>query len=302
MDIQNPLQELEAAVPCLLAEAQILELSGADACTFAHSQFSSDVHHLNIGDWQWSAWLDSNGRVRNLFALLKAGEDHLLAWLPRGQAASMSTALMPFVFRSKVRLQLLLDYGLFEADVAEYSTIPNSTESWALDLPGSESRRTVVIRKACAESIDIDRHQHWIREDIATGLPWISEQNSAEFTSQALGLERLGAVSLKKGCYPGQEIVARLHYRGGNKRGCMRLHVDTKDVPMPGTEIKIESTPPSTGRVLYAVRKETGCEALAVLPLNVAQHVPLTIESGASVKLLTLANHSSDPSHGTHLA
>lgn len=290
--IETPLKESLTAVPYPLAEAQILELSGTDACAFAHSQFTSDVIQLNNGEWQWSAWLDAVGRVRSLFALLRADDDHLLAWLPRGQAASMAVALLPFVFRSKVRIQPAEDYGLFEMEESGNLTAPNSADEWTIDLPGGHSRRTARLKRDPALLVDVARHEAWAREDIAAGLPWISAENSGEFTPHALGLDRLDAISLKKGCYPGQEIVARLHYRGGNKRECVRLQIDTEDVPMPGTEIRIETTPPGTGRILYAIRSEPGCcEALSVLPLNRTEGIPLSLLSGIRVTPLTPINH-----------
>ncbi len=289
LSLGNPFQELDTAVAYPLAEAQMLELLGADARAFAQSQFTSDVTQLVNGKSQWSAWLDANGRVRYLFALLQVSEDQLFAWLPRGQATNMAAALHPFVFRSKVRIQPLTDFSLFGLGESGHAPTSNSTEQWSLDLPGTHPRQVILTRREAASNFDERGFDAWTREDITCGLAWIPEQVSGRYTPSALGLERLEAVSLNKGCYPGQEIVARLHYRGGNKRGCMRIHVETEEIPIPGTEVMIESVPPSGGSILYAARAEsTGCEALAVLPLDIPESAALLLSTGARIKRLPI--------------
>jgi tRNA-modifying protein YgfZ len=295
--------EFQTLVSTLLAPAQVLELSGADARAFAQSQFTSDVNVLTTGDWQWSAWLGANGRVRTLFALLLAEDDRLLAWMPRGNSAEFAVWLKPFVFRSKVQIQALSGYSLLALEDHEPTARPNNVATWTLEMPGNPARRAVISNEASESQMNSGHHAEWQLEDIATGLPWISSEVAGEFTPQSLGLERLDAVSLKKGCYPGQEIVARLHYRGGNKRECVRLLVDSGIAPTAGSEIRIDTVPPSTGRVLYSIPVSArACEALAVLPQEVPQNTRLWLESGATLKQLTLKPGGLGRQYGTSLA
>ena len=276
-------------MPHPLAPAQILELSGIDARAFAHAQFTSDVMILSAGQWQWSAWLDPKGRVRSLFALLWTDDARLLAWLPRGDANTMATRLSTFVFRSKVRIQPLADYSLFALPTDGSSPTGNLAGTWILDLPGDTPRRAAIINTRIDTPIDPDRLEAWIRDDIAARLPWIPSEVAEEFTAQALGLDRLGAISFDKGCYPGQEIVARLHYRGGNKRECMRVTIQTCEPPKAGERIEIDATPAANGRILYAAQPQAGiCKALAVLPLDLPQNIRMRLESGAVVDLSPL--------------
>lgn len=281
--------ELEITSPCPLGPAQILHLSGIDARAFAHAQFTSDVNQLSNGAWQWSAWLDAKGRVRNVFALLQLDNEGFLAWLPRGQSALMAEALQAFVFRSKVKLLPLVDYHLLGDTSPTSDGACNSAETWSIELPGIQGRRAAIICKGSSKASEPGLTDTWIREDIACGLPWICAENAGQFTAHALGLDRLHAISLSKGCYPGQEIVARLHYRGGNKRECARLQIETATLPTPATEIQIESSPPSVGHLLYAAHSDSEhCEALAVLPVNSDQSLRLTLPSGARINRLEI--------------
>ncbi len=271
-------------MPQLLAQAQILELSGADARALAQAQFTSNVDALSDGQWQWSAWLDPSGRVRNFFALYQAGDERLLIWLPRGDAAVMGARLSTFLFRSKVRIQSLAGYSLLALPTDDSLAAGNLAGAWLLDLPGDMPRRAAIVDTSVNAQIDTDRLAAWTREDIVAQLPWIVSETAEEFTPQALGLERLDAISFDKGCYPGQEIVARLHYRGGNKRECMRVRTQSCEPPGPGERIEIDTTPAAYGRILYAAPPHGGfCEALAVLPLGVPENIRMTLESGVAV-------------------
>jgi len=194
----------------------LLTLEGPDALAFAHAQFTSNVAALEPGKWQWSAWLDARGRVQFLFHLARAGEQALVALLRGGDAATMAKRLGPFRFRSRVTLSAHpavpvgggkdLPAFRFEAEGGSH-TFGLGDRSLVLPDPGSTATG-------------------WRLEAIRRGEPWLPEPFLGSFLPPALGLHRLGALSLDKGCYPGQEIVARLHYHGGHKHALahLRLH------------------------------------------------------------------------------
>src|SRR6185312_5176981 len=160
--------------------SQVLELTGADAATFAHAQFSSDVLALADGQWQWSAWLSPQGRVRAFSRLLRTNASHLTLTLRGGDAEWLRAELSRFVFRAKVQMGA---------------------------AHGGASQTTAL-------------------EDIRAGIPEIGVELRDQLLPQWIGLDRLGAVSVRKGCYPGQEIMARLHFKGGNKRSLYRIGCD----------------------------------------------------------------------------
>ena len=282
-------------VPIPLATAEIVELSGNDAIVFAQSQFSSDVALLTPGHYQWSAWLSAQGRVRHLFALLRPDPDRLLAWLPRGSASDMRAALSRFVMRAKVSMRVVPDLVVHdgEAESTTSGVLTPTGSGWLLELPGP-TPRTVLLAAAPTMPAPDSRHlTEWQRADIDAGLPWIGAEVADLFTPQALGIERLGAISHAKGCYPGQEIVARLHYRGGNKRGCFRVSIDRPEPPEPGASIVSASGGSTLGTVLYAVRSDAlRSRGLAVLPIQESDHVELALESGERLEILGPAAES----------
>lgn len=269
-----------------LAPAELVEISGADALAFANSQFSSDVNELAVGQWQWSAWLDPQGRVRSFFLLLRPAQDQLLAWLGPGDANEMRKQLALYVLRSKVNLVVPADWTAYAVPPAAVADKSISTDNggWSITLSGS--RRLLLAPTIHADAPDNRAHvQQWCAADIAAGLPWLAPALSGQFNATALGLARLDATSLRKGCYPGQEIVARLHYRGGNKRHVWQGRVDSPTPPEPGTRIISSDDPARSGQLLYAAATGTGwCEALMLLPEPVDTNCPLHTETGAAVQ------------------
>lgn len=254
-----------------LPESPMLTLKGRDAVGFAHGQFTSDVRALDDGAWQWSAWLDAQGRVRNVFALLRENAEALRLWLPRGSASRMAAELRRFVLRAKVGIEVELNSAICRVDAAN-PDMPSRDGGWSIRLPG-DAHRHIVIGPADSSSQpdpDMGATAAWVRADIDAGLPWIDEANSACFTPMALGLQHLKALGFDKGCYPGQEIVARLHYRGGNKRGChIVASTGPASLPAPGARLAAVDAARGPGQVLYAAPDlERGFRALAVLDLE----------------------------------
>jgi folate-binding protein YgfZ len=259
-------------MPALLGPAELLMLTGVDAQSFAHTQFTSDVRSLAVGRWQWSAWLDAQGRVRHFFALLHIAPSSLVAWLPLGGAGLMHAALSRFILRAKVKLEVRIG-SLHALDATERPVVTDARAvaghdgGYAIVQPGTPDRMAWF-----APSHDgvptVEPLRRWRLADVEAGLPFLIPELSGEFVPQALELERLDAIRFDKGCYPGQEIAARLHFRGGNKRGLRRLQVMGKTPPSPGAGIVDASRQP-IGRVLHAASTGDGTNiALAVVALD----------------------------------
>lgn len=290
--VEQTLIEVAPEVPKLLSKAEIVEISGPDTVSFSHAQFCNDVQALVDFQWQLGAWLDAQGRARFVFMLLRVQPDRLLAWLPRGNAQTFASELQRFVFRAKVRIRALSGFHLLMGESLELSDnrVTAIQDGWEFTLPGPSPRTARLCVDTPGLTFDELALEEWNQADVAVGLPWLEESLGGQFTPQALGLDRLGATSVDKGCYPGQEIVARLHFRGGNKRACWRIHGDSGTAPKPGHSLIESSTGLTVGTVLYAATLQpTGFKALAVLPNSLQSGAGLQLEREPGVRLALIS-------------
>lgn len=241
----------------------VLAMTGRDAQAFAQAQFMNDVAALGDGQWQWSGWLTPKGRVIALFALLRLDAQTLWLLLPDGNAAALAEQLRRYVFRSKVSLDIRDDLhvgGCFSPPAqAAAASMAHAGDRIELDLSGDADPRQLWIdtQPAATDAEDLAR---WLASDLRHGLPHLPMDQTGQWTPQQLSLERLRAFSIKKGCYPGQEIVARTHFLGQAKRGLALLDTDT--ALAAGAEVG------DGARALGTVVSSVGTLALAVLPLE----------------------------------
>jgi folate-binding protein YgfZ len=235
-------------------EVHCLLIEGADARRFAQAQFSGDIGSLAEGRWQWNAWLDAQGRVQALMQLARLGDDRLLALLRGGDAEAMRAGLVRYLLRSKATVTPCVFSGHAGDALPMGSVDADAHEGIALGY-GDRSLRL----KAPVSDADPEASNAWRLADIRAGWPTLPA-GEAQFLPPALGLERLGAVSFDKGCYPGQEIAARLHYRGGHK-SCL-YHVRGPVPLMAGASAQAEGAGPV--RVLDCAMADDAAEALVV--------------------------------------
>jgi folate-binding protein YgfZ len=253
-----------------LAGWHLLEVAGIDAGAFLQAQSMNDVRALEHGRWQWNGWLNPKGRVIALFALIALDERRYWLLAPDVPAADLAARLQRFVFRSKltivVRESCRVDGQFAATGNAQGSRIHHSigidAEDVELDFGASGGPRTIRIRSCNRANHQIPDaalqpdHICWNAFDLAHGLPHLSASQSEAWTPQMLSLDRLNAYSLKKGCYPGQEIVARTHYLGQAKRGLVRIK---------GTALQVGAEIHAAERLLGTVVSCMDEEALAVL-------------------------------------
>ena len=225
-------QQAGAQAAFALPDHTVIELHGPDATGFAQAQFMSDVAALPCGHWHWSGWLTPKGRVVAVFAVLKLADERLWLLLPDAPPTPLADALRRFVFRSKVTIAVRDDLhvqGTFAAaESASGSAIAGDADGDAaieLDFSAAGGERSVIIGREAAASSDPDVAR-WTAFDLAHGLPRLDAAQAGHWTPQQLSLERLRAFSIKKGCYPGQEIVARTHFLGKAKRGLVLIESD----------------------------------------------------------------------------
>jgi folate-binding protein YgfZ len=248
-----------------LPNYRFIALEGGDAQAFAHAQFMNDVKSLAPGTWQWNGWLTPKGRVIALFALLKFDDEHLGLLLPDADPEAFASALRRYVFRSKLVIEVRDGWqasGCFSAPLqAAGAAIAGSPETGIeLDLGGDGGLRTLRIGSSDTGIADAEATSRWTAFDLEHGLPRLPPSQVEQWTPQMLSLERLQAFSVKKGCYPGQEIVARTHFLGQAKRGLVLFEADAPVAV--GGEVR------NGERVLGTVVSAEGRLVLAVLPLE----------------------------------
>lgn len=231
--------------------AQTLLIEGTDAIAFAHAQFSSQVTSLAVHRWQFSAWLDPQGRVRALFHLGRIADDRLLLLLRGGRASAMADALRRYVFRSRVSLTAMPPRSLATGPTSPLHEL--RTDGDAISF-GCGAHALVITTERGGDNA-------WRLPQMHMGWPWLPESRLNELLPPTLSLQRLHAAAIDKGCYPGQEIVARLHYRGGSKR---HLHgVELSQPASAGEALQIDGR--EVGCLLDVIHHEDRIDALAVL-------------------------------------
>ncbi|MGY4516507.1 CAF17-like 4Fe-4S cluster assembly/insertion protein YgfZ [Lysobacter sp. HA18] len=245
---------------------RVLRLVGRDALAFAHAQFMNDVIALADGQWQWNGWLDPKGRVQALFALIRV--DPETVWLVTAtDVDAFADSLRRFVFRSKVKIDLAPIHALGRLDrpvTASGNTSGRLDDAIELDLSGDAGARTLVLVPSPADAATPEEESAWWQLDIAHGWPSLPGIALDHWTPQQLSLQRLDAFSVKKGCYPGQEIVARTHFLGRAKRGLARLRIADAEAHAGDALTDVD------GRDVGQLVVVRNGEALAVVPLEPA--------------------------------
>lgn len=243
----------DATLVADLSHNALIAVSGDDAAAFLHGQFTNDVEALEVGAAQWSSWLSAKGRILATFLLVRRA-DHFLLMLPAEIAAPILKRLSMFVLRSKVKLEdasgRLARLGIAGPNAAaivatHWGDAPAPMRSVERDgsmvVALEEGRFVAIAPEALASamreklaSTESAGAEAWEAAAIRAGIPTIVAATQEAFIPQMVNFELIGGVSFKKGCYPGQEIVARTHYRGGLKRRMAMAHIAGEDAPKPG--------------------------------------------------------------------
>jgi folate-binding protein YgfZ len=243
------------AAPIALADFDAVALEGPDAVAFAQAQLATDVNAIAVGQWGWACWLEPKGRVIALMLMLRVAEDRILLLLPGRRATEIADRLRRYVIRSKVKVtaQTPAVQGVFNAGpatgLAQGGALAGAGDHWRIELGGAAGR-AIELGVEPATHDDIGR-AHWRVADAADGIAWLEGAAIESWIPQALGLARLHAFSTRKGCYPGQEIVARTHFLGRSKRALWRA------------ALPAGASPPAAGTRCLAIDAGAGAEALA---------------------------------------
>jgi tRNA-modifying protein YgfZ len=219
------------AVPLPYLSAATVE--GPDAGAFLQAQLSSEISSLSPGSSRFSCYCSPRGRVYGLLLVGRLADQFLLV----GAAdllPDMVARLRGFVLRSRLTLApaaSLAVLGLPD-DVPD-----DSTTTWTLRAEGSRLRyRVAVAGDATREGTEL-----WKSRELAAGVAWLNPGTTERFIPQMLGFDTLGAVSFRKGCFPGQEVIARARYLGQVKRRPLPLRVEGSLAAEAGSALKVRA-------------------------------------------------------------
>jgi folate-binding protein YgfZ len=301
-----------ATIVSPLAHLGVIEVGGADAASFLHQQLTSDVKHLADGEAQHSAWCSAKGRMLASFLVFRSGPNYQLQ-LSADLLPAILKRLQMFVLRSKVSIvdlsdarqiigvsgphaeQVLHAAGLAVPDAALRCTASADGLVIRLDqqrfevLVGNET--AAKLWQALLPTARPVGTRVWQWLEIDAGIPLITSGTREEFVPQMANFEQLGGVSFHKGCYPGQEIIARTQYLGKVKRHLYRAHSSSPIAP--GTKIYSPANPEHPcGMIANAAPAPTGgYDALAIVQESFVAAADLEIAApgGAHIDLQPLA-------------
>lgn len=218
-----------------------IDVQGPDAETFLQGQLANDVSSIEQGRWRYGCYCVPDGRVQALLMIARPGVQQWRLLLPADVALAVTLRLQRYKLRARCTIsshEVVADHGnpaaensasyrcaAFELTVAAGSVAPMSSSAWARQ-----------------RELDI---------------PWIVAATSERFLPQMLGLQRLQAFSLRKGCFPGQEVVARTHFLGRVKRRLVRLLRTSGDVSLaPGAELCLQAGASASAGVLLSTAED----------------------------------------------
>lgn len=298
---------LESVHCARLQGLRVIQLSGADALSFLHGQLTQDVQGLAPDGARLAAYCSAKGRMLASLVMwrvqLEDGGTAVRALVDAGIVDSLVKRLRMFVLRAKVTIE---DLGFDVSGVwADTEAARDALDAWAGGLPteawqlvdGSNGVWIAAPRGVAAPAgrwwhistqaqdlpLDSDAdEQTWRQQDILAGLPWVTQPLQDLVMPLVANFDLIGGVSFTKGCYPGQEIVARTHYLGKQKRRTLLGQVVSGATPaapdMVGKDVhQAQSGGEPLGRVINAASGATGTYVLFEAPVAVALKADLRL-------------------------
>ena len=289
------------------------QVDGEDATTFLQGQFSNDITAVTSSNGQISSYCTPKGRMLAIFYICKRDDSYFLI-TSKDIAEEVMKRLQMYVMRSKVSIKFLDDsllMGVCGNNHAEILTTlklsttkshyqVNANESLiAMNIPSANPRYLIIGNPSTAQqlknldisNVNIFDELYWQWLDIQSGIPSVTSNVQEAFVPQMANMELIDGVSFSKGCYPGQEIVARLHYLGNANRRMFRLSVEQNEPINIGDDIYTQGSEQPIGKFISVIseneKKYTG---LAVLRIEAVKKNQLAIgsASGNSAQIMPL--------------
>jgi len=280
----------DSAFFCTLSHEGVLAVRGADAGKFLQGQLTCNLNYLSETQASLGARCTQKGRMQSSFRILLEGDGVVMAMATELLEPQLADLKKYAVF-SKSKLTdesaAWVRFGLDHGDTALSSLgleLPADTDSVVrheglIAIRVSPDRAELWVAADQADAIKgklsallaEDNLNQWLLGQIRAGIGQVMPETRELFIPQMLNLQAVGGVSFKKGCYTGQEIVARMQYLGKLKRRLYRLTLDASELPAPGTPLFSPSHGSSIGEVVLAANAQQNIELLAVLQAEAAE-------------------------------
>jgi hypothetical protein len=315
-EITRPEKPLTQAFPeCALNDLShfgLIRISGADSRTFLQGQLTNDINAVTPELAQFSSYCNPKGRMLGSFWIFQRDDD-LYLQLPAGLLESILKRLRMFVLRSDTTLHDASNElarfaisGDCAADLLPFAPSDDKAcltreQMTIIRLPGDRPRFELIgppeilvqTWRRLLDTAEQTGPDFWSLMDIRAGMPTVFEDTLEAFVPQMANLQLIGGVSFTKGCYTGQEVVARMQYLGKLKRRMYHAHVDTAQAPARGAEVFSPSNESAQGAgkiVDVAASPQGGYELLAVIQISSAEADDLHLEGadGPRLRLLDL--------------
>lgn len=305
---ERPLEPPAASAEIVLSPLPsigALRIQGKDAQTFLQGQTTCDMRQITPTCSSLGAFCNPQGRVIATFQLLRR-ESGFLALLAADLVEKVAQRLKLYILRSKVEVAAD-DLALFGITLADSKALQGILEhplqargaviqahqlSW-LRMPPPGERWIVLGDPQAAQAMWLklvetlgaaeSPEAYWQLKNIQAGFPTVTAATSEEFLPQMLNLDRLGGISFDKGCYTGQEIIARTHYRGQVKRRLYRVQLSCPHIPAPGALLIAEGE--TVGQVVNAAPADCSQEILAVVRCDQAHSSAVRLAGYGDVPL-----------------
>ena len=317
IDFSHPDDELNNSKKTVIADLShygLIKALGDDVTDFLQSQLSNDIKLVDESRSQLSSYCSPKGRILASFRIFQFNGAYLLR-LPVDTLEATLKRLQMFVMRSQVTLedvsnnlarfgiygeqaiQLLKDANVFVPE--EDNSVAQNDDFCIIRVPGKLPRFELhgdpealsKLWKSFSSQAATVGANVWALGDIEAGIPDIYNNTVEAFVPQMVNLHAIGGVSFKKGCYPGQEVVARMQYLGKLKRRMYRAHVQTNSPPNTGDDLYSSGSEGSAGKVVQAqLAPGGGIDLLAVLKIDqVEQHtIHLENKQGPQLEFIDL--------------
>jgi folate-binding protein YgfZ len=318
-DAADNLKAETTDIICDLSQFSTLVVAGDDATDFMQGQFTNDISKVDEDSSQLNAFCNNKGRMTANFRLFKYQQNYFFS-IRNNLVEQSIEHLQNYILRAQVVIQdvseQLIHLGVSgensekllsafikidnkEVDGVSFNedyiairvadTLTDNHPRYEIFCSFDHAKTLWEVIGAQAETVS---SSSWDYLNIQAGLPFIDKNTSEEFVPQMVNMDLINGVSFTKGCYTGQEIVARMHYLGKLKKRCYKVFIDSEDKPSAGDKLFAENARAgqNTGMVIQSEKNpESGYDALAVIQIaDTESRLFLNDADGATVTVKEL--------------